>query len=221
MTTKDEALKCLKATTDAFAPNEAIQLDKDTWGKLHAAIKAVLAQPEQEPVGLKAYAWVYVNKYGVDSVPASKEWCEVMVSGHGGSMFPLYTTPQPAPAQELCSNCALDGRCMKRQAMCHMTGKQPAPAAQRVVIFTTYNPLYLLRVRRFENGTIRSGHVVNGGWNFEIRNGECLAKAGNYIVNRWPCPSDLEEVAIPDNVQGDYNDLIIWAQRQYRQGNTL
>lgn len=53
-------------------------------------------QEAQEPS--KAYAWVYVNKYGVESIPASKDWCTAMVSGHGGSMFPLYTAPQPAPA---------------------------------------------------------------------------------------------------------------------------
>ena len=46
----------------------------------------------------KAYAWVYVNKYGVEALPASKYWCTAMVSRHGGSMFPLYTAPQPTPA---------------------------------------------------------------------------------------------------------------------------
>lgn len=64
------------------------------WTPLYTAPK----QEAQEPS--KAYAWVYVNKYGVESIPASKDWCTAMVSGHGGSMFPLYTAPQPTPAAQ-------------------------------------------------------------------------------------------------------------------------
>ena len=60
--------------------------------------EAAPQQEAQEPS--KAYAWVYVNKYGVESIPASKYWCTAMVSRHGGSMFPLYTAPQPAPLSE-------------------------------------------------------------------------------------------------------------------------
>lgn len=77
--------------------------DGDAYGhwdtqKAWLAWGAALAAPQQEAQGpSKAYAWVYVNKYGVDSIPASKDWCATMVSGHGGSMFPLYTAPQPAP----------------------------------------------------------------------------------------------------------------------------
>ena len=56
-------------------------------------------QGAQEPS--KAYAWVYVNKYGVESIPASKYWCTAMVSRHGGSMFPLYTAPQQEPASPI------------------------------------------------------------------------------------------------------------------------
>lgn len=71
-----------------------------TGPELRAELEKIVGeayqQEAQEPS--KAYAWVYVNKYGVDSIPASKDWCAAMVSGHGGSMFPLYTAPQPAPA---------------------------------------------------------------------------------------------------------------------------
>jgi hypothetical protein len=52
-------------------------------GRLHTKLGQ---KGKQDP-----YGWVYVNKYGIDSVPASKEWCETRVSRYGGSMFPLYT----------------------------------------------------------------------------------------------------------------------------------
>jgi hypothetical protein len=64
-------------------------LSKEDADKIEAGSKADVQEP---------YAWVYVNKYGVDSVPAAKEWCDAMVFGYGGSIFPLYTKP-PTPAQ--------------------------------------------------------------------------------------------------------------------------
>ena len=44
-----EALKHLKAITEAFGPDAGIELDQKAWAKLHAAIKQALAQT-QEPV---------------------------------------------------------------------------------------------------------------------------------------------------------------------------
>lgn len=44
MTTQTEALKHLKAITEAFGPDEGIELDQKAWSKLHAAIKEALAQ---------------------------------------------------------------------------------------------------------------------------------------------------------------------------------
>lgn len=51
------------------------------------------APVQQEPVADygRIYTWVYVDKYGIDSKPAAKEWCEEMIGLHGGSMFALYT----------------------------------------------------------------------------------------------------------------------------------
>jgi predicted DsbA family dithiol-disulfide isomerase len=40
-----EALKHLKAITEAFGPDAGIELDQKAWSKLHTAIKAALAQP--------------------------------------------------------------------------------------------------------------------------------------------------------------------------------
>jgi len=45
-----EALKYLKAITEAFGPYAGIELDQKAWAKLHSAIKEALAQT-QEPVG--------------------------------------------------------------------------------------------------------------------------------------------------------------------------
>ena len=52
-----EALKYLKAITEAFSPDAGIELDQKAWAKLHAAIKEALAQT-QEPV-----AYIHRNEY--------------------------------------------------------------------------------------------------------------------------------------------------------------
>ena len=46
--------------------------------------------------------------------------------------------------------------------------------------------LWLKDVKRNEDGSIKSGWVVNGAWNYERRGDEELAKDGNKIMNRWP-----------------------------------
>lgn len=84
----------------------------------------------------------------------------------------------------------------------------------RTVLFPHTSPLLLERVQRNPDGTIKTGSVVNGGWRFEVRDGECLAKDGRgAIVNRWPKPADMPEVVVPDNWRGDYNEIIARAQR--------
>ena len=65
MTTQTEALKHLKAITEAFGPDAGIELDQKAWAKLHAAIKEALmslqdgAQPEQRNASehLEPVAW--------------------------------------------------------------------------------------------------------------------------------------------------------------------
>ena len=84
----------------------------------------------------------------------------------------------------------------------------------RIVIFPM--PLLLREVRRNEDGSLKSGYVINGDWNFEIRNGEHLAKAENRIVNRWPA-YPITEVAVPDGMKCNYttyNEVIEWARTQ-------
>lgn len=46
--------------------------------------------------------------------------------------------------------------------------------------------LWLKDVKRNEDGSIKSGWVANGAWNYERRDNEELAKDDNFIVNRWP-----------------------------------
>lgn len=89
-------------------------IQTDLAGDFACALAASLSTPQPAPatqqageVPSKAYAWVYVNKYGVDSIPASKDWCAAMASGHGGSMFPLYTAPQPSPTAQAASSAVL------------------------------------------------------------------------------------------------------------------
>lgn len=78
-------------------------------------------------------------------------------------------------------------------------------------------PSLLLRdVRRDRNGKLKFGFVVNGCWDFEIRKGELLAKSGNYIVTRCPCP-DYQEIEIPDKMKGDYNEIMEWARKEYKR----
>jgi len=86
--------------------------------------------------------------------------------------------------------------------------------ADRVVVFTPRGELFLTHIVRDPNGTIKSGWVVNGAWTFEVKDGEHLAKDGNFIVNRWPASGSMREIVVPDKIDGDYNSVIKWAQNQ-------
>lgn len=77
----------------------------------------------------------------------------------------------------------------------------------RVVLFFDGGPLLLDDVKRHADGTIRTGYVENGCWNFECRGGEMLAKDGNWIVNRSPVP-DTREFVVPEDWTGNYQEII-------------
>lgn len=86
-----------------------------------------------------------------------------------------------------------------------------------ICLFVNGEPdLLLNKVRRDTEGNLRFGFVVNGCWDFEIRKGEVLAKSGNYIVNRWSLP-DYKEMEIPNDVKGDYNEIMEWAGKEYKK----
>ena len=88
----------------------------------------------------------------------------------------------------------------------------------RVVIFAPCGPLYLNRVTRDSDGRVKTGHVVNGRWNFEIRKGEQLAKDHSKIVNRWP-DEPSEEVVVSDKFGDDYNAAIAWAEKHRKKAS--
>ena len=74
--------------------------------------------------------------------------------------------------------------------------------------------LLLSQVRRDSEGNLAFGFVKNGCWNFQIKNGEVLAKDGNYIVNRYDLPN-YYELEIPKDVDGNYNEVMAWAEKEY------
>jgi hypothetical protein len=85
-----------------------------------------------------------------------------------------------------------------------------------ICLFLNGEPSLLLRdVRRDSDDNLRCGFVVNGGWDFEIRKDEALAKSGNFIVNRWPLP-EYVEMEIPSTVKGDYNKVMNWARENFK-----
>lgn len=86
----------------------------------------------------------------------------------------------------------------------------------RVVIFTPCGPLIVDRITRDDSGRIKTAKVINGGWNFEVRGSEQLAKAENSIVNRWP-DEPFDEVALPSTFRGDYNAAIAWAEEHRKK----
>ena len=60
--------------------------------------------------------------------------------------------------------------------------------------------LNLEKIKRDKEGNIVSGWVINGGWFFEIKDGEmlCREKAGGRIVTRWPHTEPVTEYSAPE-----------------------
>ncbi|KVW40306.1 hypothetical protein WK94_23405 [Burkholderia ubonensis] len=86
----------------------------------------------------------------------------------------------------------------------------------RVVLFVDGRAsLYLSGVKRDDAGRVKAGAVENGGWRFELRDGEVLAKGYHgSIANRWPDP-DYIEVLVKPEWRGDYNAVMAKAQEEY------
>jgi len=85
---------------------------------------------------------------------------------------------------------------------------------RRYVVFINNMPLYIKEAVLCDNGkVVQFGYVVNGDWNFEVRNNEWLAKEGNRIVTRWPFDkTTYKHVLVPAHIKGDYNEVIEWAE---------
>lgn len=89
-----------------------------------------------------------------------------------------------------------------------------------VVVWPDCGPLLLARIKRNEQGIIKSGYVINGQWNFEIRDGECLAKEGNTIRNRWKAPDKVLEWVVPQGTfvgYPNYNEIIDKAEKEMKE----
>lgn len=85
-----------------------------------------------------------------------------------------------------------------------------------IVLFENGEASLLLSDVKYDTeGNLKSGFVVNGGWNFEIRNGEVLAKAGNTIVTRRAVP-DYDIMEIPKEIKGDYNSVMNQMRKLYK-----
>lgn len=79
---------------------------------------------------------------------------------------------------------------------------------RRSVLFVNDSPLFLRDIRRFADGSIKSGHVINGGWRYERKDCTAFAKDGNgAVVNKWDIVT-VDEVSVPDDFVGDYNEAI-------------
>jgi hypothetical protein len=87
-----------------------------------------------------------------------------------------------------------------------------------IVLFEEGDAVLLLSgVERDTEGNIKFADVVNGNWRLEIRDGEGLAKSGNFIVTRWRLP-EYEEMEIPSGMKGGYNEIMQWARERYSSG---
>lgn len=72
--------------------------------------------------------------------------------------------------------------------------------------------LFLSSAKFDKNGTLVSGYVENGAWDFQIKDGKELAKAGNKVRNKWP--ARLYEIIDVKDQKGDYNAVMRWAETQ-------
>ena len=91
-----EPTSYLHTVLNAFGPDEGISLDQKTWSQLHAAIKAALAQPAQEPM----FWYRPVGEDGGYEGPIHNSSIEE-VRKKSGAWVPLVsaTPPLPLPAQ--------------------------------------------------------------------------------------------------------------------------
>lgn len=85
----------------------------------------------------------------------------------------------------------------------------------RIVLFTNSgNKLYLTGAKKDESGVVTAGWVENGDWLYRYSDGEAQADDGSgSIVNRWK-EGQTAVVDVPDRVQGDYNHVITWAEKE-------
>ncbi len=86
--------------------------------------------------------------------------------------------------------------------------------AKRIVVWAPF-ALLLSRVQFAEDGQVKAGNVENGYWRYEHKGEEILAKYhGGGVANRWKAPAEIPSIEVPDDLDGDYNQVIYWATAQ-------
>lgn len=70
-----------------------------------------------------------------------------------------------------------------------------------------------------ENGNAIKGYVINGDWDFEIRDGEVLAFSGRFVKTRRPVPEKVETFKVDESLKGKgYNTVLDTMQALYNSG---
>jgi hypothetical protein len=90
--------------------------------------------------------------------------------------------------------------------------KQNSSKTKRVVVFFNGKASLLLsKITRNMDSSLKSGYVVNGDWTATIKDGfVCTSCQDGY---KFLLPLDVLEVEVPDDMQGDYNEIMYWAKQ--------
>lgn len=88
-----------------------------------------------------------------------------------------------------------------------------------ILLFENGEPSLLLSGVKYDSkGNLKSGFVENGCWNFEIKDGEFLARndkwGQDWIVTRRPAP-EYEIMEVPEEIKGDYNSVMNKMRKLY------
>ncbi len=86
----------------------------------------------------------------------------------------------------------------------------------KILLFVDNDAYLLLDKVRFAGNKLKGGQVVNGDWNLEIRNGTSVAIIGETVLNSWEYTAPYYYVVVPEDIPGDYYDVVRWAVNQDR-----
>lgn len=85
--------------------------------------------------------------------------------------------------------------------------KRPKTSEPNIVLFP--EEVYLKKIKRNDDGSLKSGWVINGDWHLEIRDGfvhSMRSSGDSTFVMRWPVSKTMQEVVVKRD--DDYNDVI-------------
>jgi hypothetical protein len=80
------------------------------------------------------------------------------------------------------------------------------------------NRVLLLEDLQYANGALKSAWVVNGAWpvNFETRGDTLYTKHRNTVVSEIPS-SHIQDVDVIEGIDGNYNEIIAWAEKELKK----